>query len=660
MIFAPPSPIVGSASGSGEPQSPIFAFPRADSPSASSVALSQMIFAPPSPTGPSNPSSPTYHQRFSSSSYASSLAPLEFAPPSPMSDIGKPPLPATPKPVFRRNEKPRFDKRSQSASPHPAFTKFAGPLPPTTNLLDANERADLIRRNRKLAQVFGQTPGAEMSVTDEDDEPRLFKILPQPALAAFLGLAKQRNHRHAMSVSVALKTPGHRTEPTSPWQVLDSPWSPGDRRYSTPLTPDSFTLYFDSTGTATDHHPYTASRSRDPQCHAGSQTSFIDLSDEDTPNDGASFISASGRLKKGERCHEFRYSTTAPSLAETLSPEAQFEAEKRRKRDKLAKLHRFLGSRVPTDLVVGAMAGPPLPPSLLIDTMLPEYGPRQAWMYRRRSGSALPSRSEPFDRVKQDLDGEEKALNVKRAHKMEKVFGTAPPQTLYHTRPLPSIPDQFRSVSPARVVSPSHTPTSPLPDRNRNQSAYTKLKGKRQDRPGTSESTKRLLSHSASISVSNDYGSGYQDVLARSSVYINYHQSLNSLIDIIDRDDRESLAELHRYLHGDVMDSPAEEEPRIDPRRASGSHSVRSERRHSLPTSMISISTEMTMPSAKPEATDFQLRRRRAAKLTNFFGVDYRELIDDVLESIEKGVEEERRRGTLEPEEVEVSRNPTI
>ncbi|KAH7922854.1 hypothetical protein BV22DRAFT_973603, partial [Leucogyrophana mollusca] len=68
-----------------------------------------------------------------------------------------------------------------------------------------------------------------------------------------------------------------------------------------------------------------------------------------------------------------------------------------------------------------------------------------------------------------------------------------------------------------------------------------------------------------------------------------------------------------------------------------------------------SFSSELTLPSTKPEATDFQLRRRRAAKLTNFFGVDYRELIDDVLESIEKGVEEERRRGTLQPEEVEVS-----
>jgi hypothetical protein len=69
---------------------------------------------------------------------------------------------------------------------------------------------------------------------------------------------------------------------------------------------------------------------------------------------------------------------------------------------------------------------------------------------------------------------------------------------------------------------------------------------------------------------------------------------------------------------------------------------------------MTSLSSEFTL-SPEPKTSDFQLRRRRAAKLTHFFGVDYRELVHDVLESIEKGVEEERRRGTLQPEEVQVS-----
>lgn len=48
------------------------------------------------------------------------------------------------------------------------------------------------------------------------------------------------------------------------------------------------------------------------------------------------------------------------------------------------------------------------------------------------------------------------------------------------------------------------------------------------------------------------------------------------------------------------------------------------------------------------------MRRRRAAKLTQFFGVDYRDLVNEVFESLEMGLEEERGRGTLQPEEAAV------
>jgi hypothetical protein len=58
--------------------------------------------------------------------------------------------------------------------------------------------------------------------------------------------------------------------------------------------------------------------------------------------------------------------------------------------------------------------------------------------------------------------------------------------------------------------------------------------------------------------------------------------------------------------------------------------------------------------SPKPEVTDFELRRRRAAKLTQFFGVDYRELVMDVLDSIESRLENERKGGTLRAEQLEV------
>ena len=60
-------------------------------------------------------------------------------------------------------------------------------------------------------------------------------------------------------------------------------------------------------------------------------------------------------------------------------------------------------------------------------------------------------------------------------------------------------------------------------------------------------------------------------------------------------------------------------------------------------------------PAPEPDVTAFQARRRRAAKLTQFFGVDYRELMTEILDSIERGLEEESGRGTLNPDEVEVS-----
>lgn len=125
----------------------------------------------------------------------------------------------------------------------------------------------------------------------------------------------------------------------------------------------------------------------------------------------------------------------------------------------------------------------------------------------------------------------------------------------------------------------------------------------------------------------------------------------------LSKDDRKSLVQLHRFLQGEVDESPSEEEVPINPRRASNATSFKSERRHSLPSnaSMTSLSSEF---QASPEASWFQIRRRKAAKLTNFFGVDYRELIHDILESIEKGVEEECKRGTLQPQEVEVSVYP--
>lgn len=122
------------------------------------------------------------------------------------------------------------------------------------------------------------------------------------------------------------------------------------------------------------------------------------------------------------------------------------------------------------------------------------------------------------------------------------------------------------------------------------------------------------------------------------------------------QDDRESLAELHQFLSTEL---PIVEE--VTPTRASFDPESRPElpkfeRRRSLPTksSSLSLASQYDAQSPDPEMVTFQARRRRAAKLTNFFGVDYRDLIGDILENIENGVVEESHRGSLQPEEMQV------
>ena len=96
------------------------------------------------------------------------------------------------------------------------------------------------------------------------------------------------------------------------------------------------------------------------------------------------------------------------------------EEVRRRRREKIAKLHRFLGSRVPTSLVLGFSASHDTLPALdpTIDNI------RTSRHNRRRSSSAAETRTNwfgPDDRMKEELDEREKAINVRRAIKMEKV-----------------------------------------------------------------------------------------------------------------------------------------------------------------------------------------------------------------------------------------------
>ena len=106
--------------------------------------------------------------------------------------------------------------------------------------------------------------------------------------------------------------------------------------------------------------------------------------------------------------------------------------ERRRKRERLAKLHRFLGSRIPAELVLGPHEmGSPLPdvaPSSLTDNHALSDGEATpslpSWIPRRRRSSlssSLPAHWLIDERRKEHLSDKEKALRVKRANKMEKV-----------------------------------------------------------------------------------------------------------------------------------------------------------------------------------------------------------------------------------------------
>lgn len=99
------------------------------------------------------------------------------------------------------------------------------------------------------------------------------------------------------------------------------------------------------------------------------------------------------------------------------------EEDRRRRREKIAKLHRFLGSRVPTSLVLGFSASDDTLPALEPTTI--DNVRTTSRHNRRRSSSATETRGNwfgPDDRMKEELDEREKAINVRRALKMEKVI----------------------------------------------------------------------------------------------------------------------------------------------------------------------------------------------------------------------------------------------
>ena len=140
--------------------------------------------------------------------------------------------------------------------------------------------------------------------------------------------------------------------------------------------------------------------------------SFIDLSDDDD--------SQSIRIPSSYSLPSLPSSrlSDSPGIMRHAHPP---EENRRRRREKIAKLHRFLGSRVPASLVLGLSDADDVLPAL--DHTAGNIHTGQPG--RRRSSSAAEFKSNwfgPDDRVKEELDEREKAINVRRAVKMEKVI----------------------------------------------------------------------------------------------------------------------------------------------------------------------------------------------------------------------------------------------
>ena len=296
----------------------------------------------------------------------------------------KPPLPTTPKPNFQRglSVATRGKHRSKSATRPEENTDT---LPPTTNLLSPEERAERIRRNRKLEKILGQPAVAQKAHDTLNNTP-----------------LSPRHQRGAMSLTTKelddMKTPTSANWPAAEGtQYL----TVNGRRHSTPLSPDDFQFL--------------------RELHDGGKTptsrlSFMDLSDDEA--DSPSHAAASGASSNTARNRP----ASIRSIAETVYAEDLEEEDRRRKRDRLAKLHRFLGSRVPPSLVLGS--DHPSAHVTPTDDSPNESSISMPWQAPRKSSSSSMSPSssnEQFERVREDLDNEEKAINVRRAHKMQQV-----------------------------------------------------------------------------------------------------------------------------------------------------------------------------------------------------------------------------------------------
>jgi hypothetical protein len=250
-----------------------------------------------------------------------------------------------------------------------------------------------VKKSRKLTRLFGETPDGDM-LSQKDS-----------------ALHSRPPKLDCLSTALALDL--------GPLVHIHTTTS---RRHSTPLTPDEFFLHSFPHNNKSKASSWAGEHVDPVDGRSYKMSSFIDLSDDEVDYEAVSPITfAPNLVPLGS--HPLPSPSQLSLYDDAMTPEQCAEEQRRRNREKIAKLHRFLGSRVPPDLVFGlALPDPSLPP---IQPSMPaqDADSRKQWLRRRHSSSAgsLPSWSDDIDRMKEDLNDKEKAINVRRAQKMEKV-----------------------------------------------------------------------------------------------------------------------------------------------------------------------------------------------------------------------------------------------
>lgn len=401
------------------------------------------------------------------------------------------------------------DKLRSARSSSPAL---GNNRPPTHNLLDQNERAKLVQKNQKIAQVLG--PGV-VPIAQTQTQPRL--------ISNETDFHREALHRSAKSEAVGLDDPKweaeherrlrdaeQRMEKKSSWSALnhDTIFLTGSgRRHSSPMSPmaTGFEAHvgaeWDAASTASmsslgsvievDGLLDKKDRVESAQRRSKSLTSFMELSDDDgmkTPkrrsiDDGLNLRDGGARssakytvspiIKAEPSLDEVASSSSYKAVISLYTPTREntirtkgstlsylslsddeidrhgwkgdpksdaWKMDRQRKREKLAKIHRFLGSKVPPELVLGysSTTGDLPPLAQPVSHQEPEHrkggsdssagnGTKSLKKRRNSSSAAVHNSWEASSiakeweiRNKDTMTGSERLREIRRAQKIEK------------------------------------------------------------------------------------------------------------------------------------------------------------------------------------------------------------------------------------------------